>query len=52
MKVSGTGFDFTRLKPSAKDINGPDPAIVATPGYDITSSWRGAMGRLRPAAHV
>ena len=30
MKVSGTGFDFTRPKPIGKDINGPDPAILAT----------------------
>jgi aldose 1-epimerase len=52
MKVSGTGFDFTRLKPIGKDINGPDPAIVATPGYDINFIVRGQMGHLRPAAHV
>jgi len=52
MKVSGTGFDFTRLKPIGKDINGPDPAIVATPGYDINFIVRGPMGKLRPAAHV
>ncbi|HKQ09641.1 MAG TPA: aldose epimerase family protein [Rhizomicrobium sp.] len=52
MKVSGTGFDFTRPKPIGKDINGPDPAIMATPGYDINFILRGAMGRLRPAAHV
>jgi aldose 1-epimerase len=52
MKVSGTGFDFTRPKPIGKDINGPDPAIVATPGYDINFIVRGPMGKLRPAAHV
>jgi len=52
MKVSGTGFDFTRAKPIGKDINGPDPAIVATPGYDINFIVRGQMGKLRPAAHV
>ena len=52
MKVSGTGFDFTRPKPIGKDINGPDPAIVATPGYDINFIVRGPMGKLRPAAKV
>jgi aldose 1-epimerase len=52
MKVSGTGFDFTKPKPIGKDINGPDPAIVATPGYDINYIVRGPMGKLRPAAHV
>jgi len=52
MKVSGTGFDFTRPKAIGKDINGPDPAIVATPGYDINFIVRGQMGKLRPAAHV
>jgi len=52
MKVSGTGFDFTKPKPIGKDINGPDPAIVATPGYDINFIVRGAMGHLRPAARV
>ncbi|HEX4635931.1 MAG TPA: aldose epimerase family protein [Rhizomicrobium sp.] len=52
MKVSGTGFDFTRPKPIGKDISGPDPAIVATPGYDINFIVRGPMGKLRPAAHV
>jgi aldose 1-epimerase len=52
MKVSGTGFDFTKLKRIGQDINGPDPAIVATPGYDINFIVRGAMGKLRPAAHV
>jgi aldose 1-epimerase len=52
MKVSGTGFDFTKPKPIGKDINGPDPAIVATPGYDINFIVRGPMGKLRPAAHV
>lgn len=52
MKVSGTGFDFIRAKPIGKDINGPDPAIVATPGYDINFIVRGQMGKLRPAAHV
>jgi aldose 1-epimerase len=52
MKVSGTGFDFTKPKAIGKDINGPDPLIVATPGYDINFIVRGAMGHLRPAAHV
>src|SRR5579872_2044801 len=52
MKVTGTGFDFTHPKPIGKDINGPDPAIVATPGYDINFIVRGPMGQLRPAAHV
>jgi aldose 1-epimerase len=52
MKVTGTGFDFTHLKAIGKDINGPDPAIVATPGYDINFIVRGTMGKLRPAAHV
>src|SRR5579862_8331306 len=52
MKVSGTGFDFTRPKAIGKDINGPDPAIVATPGYDINFIVRGPIGQLRPAAHV
>jgi aldose 1-epimerase len=52
MKVSGTGFDFTRPKAIGKDINGPDPAILATPGYDINFIVRGPMGKLRPAAHV
>jgi aldose 1-epimerase len=47
MKVSGTGFDFTRPKAIGKDINGPDPAIVATPGYDINFIVRGQMGKLR-----
>jgi aldose 1-epimerase len=52
MKVAGTGFDFTRAKPIGKDINGPDPAIVATPGYDINFIVRGKAGHLRPAARV
>ncbi len=52
MQVSGTGFDFTRPKAIGKDINGPDPAIVATPGYDINFILRGEMGKLRPAARV
>ena len=52
LKVSGTGFDFTRPKAIGKDINGPDPAIVATPGYDINFIVRGQMGKLRAAAHV
>jgi aldose 1-epimerase len=52
MQVSGTGFDFTRPKAIGKDINGPDPAIVATPGYDINFIVRGQMGKLRPAARV
>jgi aldose 1-epimerase len=50
MKVSGTGFDFTKPKPIGKDINGPDPAIVATPGYDVNFIVKGPMGHLRPAA--
>jgi aldose 1-epimerase len=52
MNVSGTGFDFTKPKPIGKDINGPDPAIVATPGYDINFIVRGPMGKLREAAKV
>ena len=52
MKVQGTGFDFTHPKPIGKDINGPDPAIVATPGYDINYIVRGHAGTLRPAAKV
>jgi len=52
MKVLGTGFDFTKPKPIGKDIDGPDPAILATPGYDINYIVRGPMGRLRPAAKV
>jgi aldose 1-epimerase len=52
MKVAGTGFDFTKPKRLGKDINGPDPAIVATPGYDINFIVRGKPGLLRPAAHV
>ncbi len=52
MKVLGTGFDFTKPKALGKDINGPDPAIVATPGYDINFIVKGAMGKLRPAAKV
>jgi len=52
MKVSGTGFDFTKPKRIGKDIDGPDPAIVATPGYDINFIVRGPMGRLRPAARA
>lgn len=52
MKVSGTGFDFTRPKAIGKDIDGPDPAILATPGFDINYIVRGPIGRLRPAAHV
>ena len=52
MKVQGTGFDFTHPKPIGKDINGPDPAIVATPGYDINFIVRGPAGKLREAAKV
>jgi aldose 1-epimerase len=52
MNVSGTGFDFTKPKALGKDINGPDPAIVATPGYDINFIVKGAMGKLRPAAKI
>src|SRR6201996_5249221 len=52
MKVAGTGFDFTKPKPIGQDINGPDPAIVATGGYDINFIVRGPMGKLRPAAHA
>ncbi len=52
MKVLGTGFDFTKPKPIGQDINGPDPAIVAAPGYDINFIVRGPMGHLRAAAHV
>ena len=48
MKVAGTGFDFTQPKPIGKDINGPDPAIVATPGYDINFIVRGPMGTAAP----
>lgn len=52
MKVAGTGFDFTKPKALGANINGPDPAIAATPGYDINFIVRGQMGQLRPAAHV
>jgi len=52
LKVTGTGFDFTRPKALGKDINGPDPAIMATPGYDINFIVKGPMGKLRPAAKV
>jgi aldose 1-epimerase len=52
MNVSGTGFDFTKPKALGKDINGPDPAIMATPGYDINFIVKGAMGKLRPAAKI
>jgi len=52
MKVERTGFDFTKPKAIGKDINGPDPAIVATPGYDINFIVRGQPGRLREAAKV
>jgi aldose 1-epimerase len=52
MKVNGTGFDFTKPKRLGKDINGPDPAIVATPGYDINFIVKGPRGRLRPAAKM
>jgi aldose 1-epimerase len=52
MKVAGTGFDFTRPKALGKDINGPDPAIMATPGYDINFIVKGPMGKLRQAAKV
>ena len=52
MKVAGTGFDFTKPKALGKDINGPDPAIVATPGYDINFIVKGPMGKLRPAAKI
>jgi aldose 1-epimerase len=52
MNVSGTGFDFTKPKALGKDINGPDPAIVATPGYDINFIVKGPMGKLRQAARV
>jgi aldose 1-epimerase len=51
-KVAGTGFDFTKPKPIGKDIDGPDPAIVATPGYDINFIVRGHAGTLREAAKV
>jgi aldose 1-epimerase len=49
-KVAGTGFDFTKTKPIGKDIDGPDPAIIATPGYDINFIVRGKAGTLRRAA--
>ena len=52
MKVAGTGFDFTKPKTIGKNIDGPDPAIVATPGFDINYIVRGQMGKLRPAARV
>src|ERR1700743_3896307 len=52
VKVAGTGFDFRQPKPIGKDINGPDPAIVATPGYDINFIVRGKSGTLRKAARV
>ena len=52
MKVAGTGFDFTKPKAIGKDINGPDPAIVATPGYDINFIVKGPMGKLRQAAKI
>lgn len=52
MNIAGTGFDFTKPKPLGKDINGPDPAIVATPGYDINFIVKGPMGKLREAAKV
>lgn len=52
MKVAGTGFDFTKPKPIGRNIDGPDPAIVATPGFDVNFIVRGRMGKLRPAAHV
>jgi aldose 1-epimerase len=51
-KIAGTGFDFTSPKPIGQDINGPDPAIVATPGYDINFIVRGKAGTLREAAKV
>jgi aldose 1-epimerase len=51
-KVAGTGFDFRQPKAIGKDINGPDPAIVATPGYDINFIVRGKAGTLRRAARV
>jgi aldose 1-epimerase len=52
LKVLGTGFDFTKPKTIGKDIDGPDPLIKATPGWDINFVVRGAMGKLRPAATV
>ena len=52
LKVSGTGFDFTRPKTIGHDIDGPDPLIKATPGWDINFIVRGPMGKLRPAARV
>jgi aldose 1-epimerase len=51
-KVAGTGFDFREPKPIGKDINGPDPAILATPGYDINFIVRGKAGKLRRAARI
>jgi aldose 1-epimerase len=48
MKVAGTGFDFTKPKALGKDINGPDPAIVATPGYDINFIVKGPMASCAP----
>ena len=51
-KVAGTGFDFRQPKAIGKDINGPDAAIVATPGYDINYIVRGTPGKLRKAARV
>jgi aldose 1-epimerase len=52
MKVAGTGFDFTKPKTIGKNIDGPDPAIVSTPGFDINYIVNGQMGKLRPAARV
>jgi aldose 1-epimerase len=52
MPVLGTGFDFTKPKPLGKDINGPDPAIIATGGYDINFIIKGQGGGLKPAARV
>lgn len=52
MNLSGTGFDFTKPKRLGKDINGPDPAILAARGYDINAILRGPMGKLRPAAKL
>ena len=50
LKVAGTGFDFTKPKTIGKEIDGPDPLIKATPGWDINFILRGQAGKLRPAA--
>jgi aldose 1-epimerase len=52
MPVLGTGFDFTKPKALGKDINGPDPAILATGGYDINFIVKGQGGGLKPAARI